>query len=132
MSEQDPIPPPAKPAPPMRPPIQMVPPYAAPSGPRSAAETVIPTRNPDSLVSYYLGLFAIIPAFGLVAGPIAFVKGRRALKFARANADVGGKTHAAVGIGCGLIGFLFNLAILLFILALIFFGRPSPNGGVML
>jgi len=83
---------------------------------------MIPTENPDALVSYYVGLFSILPLFGLFMGPFAIWKGRSAKALAKERPEVAGKTHAAVGIGCGLVGTLFNVLIVLFILMLVIKG----------
>ena len=83
---------------------------------------MIPTKNGEALISYYLGLFSIFPFFGLFMGAVAIVKGRAGLKRVASEPGLPGKTHAYVGLGCGTVGFLFNLAIVLFILFL-WFGR---------
>lgn len=72
---------------------------------------VIPAKNPDSLLAYYFGLFAIIPFLGLGIGPFSIWKGSSALKRCKEDPALTGKTHAMVGIGCGAIGLLFNLLI---------------------
>ncbi len=86
---------------------------------------LIPDKNTPALISYYLGLFAIMPCFGLAFGPIAFVKGRKALADEKANPQIKGGTHAKVGIGCGLIGFVFNLAMLALFIAILVSSKKS-------
>jgi len=86
---------------------------------------LIPTRNPDSLWAYYLGLFSIFPLFGLPMGAVAMFKGGRALKHAKLNQADRGKAHAYVGIGCGTIGFLLNLAIVIVVIAAALSDRKS-------
>jgi hypothetical protein len=86
---------------------------------------MIPAKNGHALISYYLGLFSIVPLLGLVMGFIAVRSGRIALKAAKADPSIAGTGHAKVGIGCGAMGFLFNLSILLIFLFAIIFGRKS-------
>ncbi len=115
MNDEDPK------APPVHPPSNMAPPpMFAQSSSNSFVDTLIPTKNVDSLKAYYLGLFSIAPLFGLIIGPIAFLAGRRALRAVKADPKLPGKTHAVVGIGCGWIGFIFNLLIVTLFTYLIF------------
>lgn len=102
---------------PNRPPIFTQPPEPAtkPTG----IDAMIPTKNGDALLSYYTGLFAIIPLFGLVLGTIALLRGKVALANVKSDSTMPGKTHACVGIGCGTIGLIFNLLILALIIGVI-------------
>ena len=105
-----------------QPPVQSGPTDQAPAPP-SVIDTLIPSKNGHALLSYYLGLFSIFPLFGLVMGAIAVRSGRIALKAVKENPGLAGSTHAKVGIGCGAIGFLFNLSIVLLILGILLFGQ---------
>src|SRR4051812_47542680 len=116
MSQEEP-PKPSQ-APPIQPPVNV-----SPSSPPSAMDRLIPASNADALASYYVGLFSIIPLFGLFMGPFAISKGRNALARTKEDPNLPGKGHARVGIGCGAIGLLFNLLIVGFILMLLLFGR---------
>ena len=120
MSPEEPKPPP------MHPPQNMTPPAAPVSGSASFVDRLIPSNNGNALLSYYLGLFSIIPCFGLVMGGIAFVTGRRALAAIKETPDLKGGTHAKIGIGCGSLGFLFN-AILILIFAVALIGRGATK-----
>lgn len=130
MSNEDPTPPPVQTTQnySQPPPVQATQNYSQPPtmgpGP-SFIDSLVPAKNGNALLSYYLGLFLIFPLFGLAMGVVAIVLGRRGLKAARETPGLAGATHAKVGIGCGAIGFLFNLAIILFILAILIFGRLS-------
>jgi hypothetical protein len=95
-----------------------MPPPAAPA-PTGVLDTLIPAQNGDALTSYYVGLFSILPLFGLAMGPFAIAKGRNALRLVREQPGVAGKTHARVGIGCGALSLLFNVLLTLLILAAI-------------
>ena len=101
----------------MHPPTNMTPPSDPSSGATSFVETFIPSNNGNALLSYYLGIFSIIPCFGLVMGIVAFITGRKALKTIKDDPRIKGGTHAKVGIGCGLIGFVFNAIIMSIALA---------------
>jgi hypothetical protein len=45
--------------------------------PDNFVPTLIPYRNPKGLISYYCGVFALIPCLGLLLGPVARVLGSR-------------------------------------------------------
>jgi len=92
----------------------------APSG---IVSTFIPADNGHALLSYYLGLFSIFPVFGLIMGFIAMRSGRIALKAVKETPGLGGATHAKVGVGCGAVGFVFNLLIILLVAFAFLFGR---------
>lgn len=62
---------------------------------------VIPYKNPQALLAYYIGLFALIPLLGLAMGPAALVLGLRGLKYGRENPVVKGQAHAWIGIVLG-------------------------------
>jgi len=112
--------------PPVAPPQFATPPMGMPPGmPQrqpDLLESMIPTSNPDSLISYYLGLFSIMPLLGLPMSIVALVKGRKALLFTKEHGVKAGATHARVGIGCGSIGLLLNLAIVALLIALLITG----------
>jgi hypothetical protein len=124
MSAEDPTPPPAQPAAPPVAPPQNIPQYTA--GPPGAQQSpgfldvMVPDKNGDALLAYYLGLFSIFPVAGLIMGPIAFTKGRSGLRKYKATPAIEGRTHAKVGIGCGWCGFLFNVLFVGLILMAIF------------
>src|SRR5262245_3626245 len=60
--------------------------------------TIIPYKNPQALVAYYLGLFSFIPFIGFFLGVTAFILGLRGLKFANNNPGSKGRVHAWIGI----------------------------------
>ena len=94
--------------------------------PDDPISTLIPYKNSKALLSYYLGLFSIFPALGLPMGIVAVVFGRQGLIAAQENPEAKGKVHARIGIGCGLMGALFNAALITLILFAIF-GAKSPT-----
>jgi hypothetical protein len=124
MSNQDPQPPPVNPPPGFSQPPKPVPPQQG--GGQSSptfVDSFIPSKNGPALVAYYLGLFSIFPLFGLILGAMAVNFGRKGLAATKLTPGLAGATHAKVGIGCGAIGFLFNLALVLLFGALLLFGK---------
>ncbi len=75
---------------------------------------VIPYKNMPALLSYYLGLFSLIPGLGLLLGLISVPLGVLGLKKRKAAPWVKGSVHAWVGIGCGSLGVLVWGGLLLF------------------
>lgn len=97
-----------------RPPVQPPPPdHPIASG----LEELIPTSNAPALLSYYAGLFAFVPLFGLGLGPWAIANARKGLKLIQDRPGTPGKTHAYVGFGCGTFGLIVNLIIIGFVVA---------------
>ena len=79
--------------------------------------TLIPYRNPKSLVSYYCGVFGLIPVLGFVLGPIALIFGILALKYVGQNPSAKGTGHAITGIVLGSLTILGHVVVLILILA---------------
>lgn len=77
-----------------------------------AVATVIPYRNANALMAYYLGLFSCFPVLGFPLAIVALWLGVRGLKAVRLNPSAHGTVHAWVGLVCGGIGFLINLLII--------------------
>lgn len=108
-------------------------PYASPLSPDAATpagavdsvvETFIPSRNGPALTSYYLGIFSLLPCFGLPMGIAAIYFGVQGLGRVRQNPEVRGGAHAWVGLICGALFGLFNLVlIVLFVVGLAFNAR---------
>ena len=89
---------------------QLPPGYAAEQG--DATGGVIPYKNPQALVGYYLGIFGMFPCIGLPLSIAAFVLGIRGLSAAKKNPIVKGRVHAWIGIVLGGIATLYNTLIL--------------------
>ena len=64
---------------------------------------LIPGKNPMAIVAYYLGIFSLIPCFGLVLGLPAIVCGILGLIHAGSRPDIEGQGHAIAGIAMGII-----------------------------
>jgi hypothetical protein len=86
---------------------------------------MIPANNGHALLSYYLGLFSIVPCVGLPMAILALRSAKLALQAAKSHPHAVGKSHAYVGAGCGLVGLIFNLIIVAFIIALLVSGKPA-------
>ena len=86
---------------------------------------IIPYKNPQALLAYYLGLFSLVPVFGLLMAPAAVVLGIKGLKYARQHPVVKGGAHAWIGIVCGGFWSLVHWGIALAIL----FAYLSGNMG---
>lgn len=67
----------------------------------SRVAALIPTGNPNALVAYYLGVFSLVPCFGLFIGIPALVLGLKGRRYALDHPEAYGKVHAWVGILAG-------------------------------
>ncbi len=67
---------------------------------------VIPYKNPAALTAYYLGLFSLLPCFGLALAIPALILGIIGLQKRRQNPAIKGSVHAWIGI---IMGGLFTL-----------------------
>lgn len=88
-----------------------------------ALKSIIPYKNSPALIAYYLGLFSILPLIGIPLGIAAVTLGILGLRKLKAEPRVKGKAHAYVGIGCGGLGALVWLGLLLLTLI------PTLSGG---
>ncbi|MDB6122590.1 MAG: hypothetical protein JWQ71_1583 [Pedosphaera sp.] len=88
-------------------------PQAAPNmpAPNDTVSTIIPYKNPQALIAYYLGIFSFIPFIGLFLGVAAFILGIRGLGFAKRNPGSKGRVHAWIGI---IVGGFFGILYLIF------------------
>ncbi len=74
-------------------------------------EAVIPYRNGAALAAYYLGVFSLIPALGVLLGVLALVLGAMGLAAARRNPGAHGRVHAIVGILLAGLSLVVHLAL---------------------
>lgn len=74
---------------------------------------LVPYKNPHSLVSYYFGVFSLLPCAGFFLAPVAIVFGIKGLKFARENPEAKGEVHSWVGISLGVVFLLLNILLAL-------------------
>lgn len=62
---------------------------------------LIPYKNARALIAYYLGIFSLIPFFGIFMGIAALILGIQGLRFADKHPEAKGKIHAWVGMIAG-------------------------------
>lgn len=73
---------------------------------------LIPYKNPQALIAYYLGILSGLPFIGLPMGIAAFILGWRGWQARKANPLIKGSVHAGIGMGCGCFFALLWTAIL--------------------
>jgi hypothetical protein len=74
---------------------------APPAEEGDATGGVIPYKNPQALIAYYLGLFSLFPLIGFFLGIAAFVLGILGLRARAKNPAIKGSIHAWIGIIMG-------------------------------
>ena len=82
------------------------------SGESDATGGSIPYKNSKSLASYYVGVFSLIPIFGLILGLVAIVLGILGWRDYRRNPQIRGQVHCWVGIVIGSIVVLIHLLLI--------------------
>lgn len=111
--------------PPQPPPFVQLDPYPRPeTSSTSSFDRIVPTKNPSALAAYYLGLFSVLPLLGILLGAAGVWLGIVGLGKVRATPGLPGKAHSTVGIGCGLLGLLLNLATVASVVMAIATRRP--------
>ena len=81
-------------------------------------DSIIPTSNPPSLVSYYCGVFSLTVCFSPILAPISYVAAAKALRRIKEQPGLKGRGHAITGIVTSSIGlFIFVVGIALIILS---------------
>lgn len=73
---------------------------------------MIPDKNPSALMSYYLGIFSVIPCLAIPMGIAAVVLGLKGLHLVKERPEVRGRTHALVGIIAGGLFALVSIGLL--------------------
>lgn len=77
--------------------------------------TIIPYKNAPALISYYLGVFALIPLLGIFLGIPAFFLGLQGLKNTKEHPEAKGIVHAWIGV---IAGFIFGFGYLALVIYL--------------
>jgi hypothetical protein len=85
---------------PFQTPQHVNPPKPAP-GEGDSTGGLIPYKNTPALIAYYLGIFSLIPCFGLLLAIPAFILGIIGLQKRAQNPAVKGSAHAWIGIVLG-------------------------------
>ncbi len=80
------------------------------------AQVLVPTKNKPALLSYYFGIFGLIPFIGLPFSVVALILGYKGLAQYKANPTPGAKGHAIAGIVMGWIPIALSMLILLMVL----------------
>ncbi len=129
MSDQDPQNPAPPPAQPMAPPVQQAG-YPRPVNDQpqqnDALQSLIPTKNPPALISYYVGVASLICIFAPILSPISILFGIKAMKLIKEQPGLPGRGHAITGF----ILSGFSLAVFLFLLIVILLSsKVSPSSG---
>jgi hypothetical protein len=83
---------------------------------------LIPTKNPKALAAYYCGVFALVPCFSPVLGPLAIIFGLLGLKETQRHPGLPGKGHAITGI---ILGGIMTLAVLALVVVVVVFGKRT-------
>jgi hypothetical protein len=78
---------------------------------------LIPYKNPHALISYYFGIFSLIPFIGFICGLVAVPLGISGLRARKIRAEVRGAVHAWIGIVLGSISAAIHICVGLLILA---------------
>jgi len=90
-------------------------PYAAPQTQTSGGSKMIPSKNTNALIGYYVSVASLIPCFGLLLGPVAVVLGILGLKAYDRDPAVYGLAHSWVAIILGGLCTLANVAFIIFL-----------------
>jgi Domain of unknown function (DUF4190) len=81
-------------------------------GSNSDITSLIPYKNSSALISYYLGVFGLIPFIGIPMAITAIILGIFGLKHHKEHPESKGKGHAITGI---VLGSISVTAMLLFV-----------------
>ncbi len=106
-------------------PAESYPQSAQPVSEGDATGGLIPYKNPQALIAYYLGLLSGLPLIGFPLGIAAFILGILGLRARRRNPLVKGSVHAWIGIGCGGIFAVFWGLLVVFLIIGMFAGVRS-------
>lgn len=87
--------------------------YPGQPRPEGAFDSIIPTSNPPSLVSYYCGVFSLTVCFAPILAPISIIFAVKALNRIKADPNLKGRGHAITGIVLSSIGLVLFVAGLL-------------------
>lgn len=98
--------------------------YGQPQPNDNLTQTIMPTKNPASIVSYYCGVFGIIPFLGLPLTIIAIIFGHKALAQWRKQPTPGAKGHALTGL---IFGYFELLVFVAFIILMVVARSKSQN-----
>jgi len=92
------------------------------TGQPDAVNQIIPYKNPKALIAYYCAVFALVPCFTPILGPLAIVLGFLGLKDIKQQPQLPGKAHALIGI---ILGGFMTLALLALIVFVVLASKKS-------
>lgn len=75
------------------------------------SQYIMPTKNGPSIISYYCGVFGLLPFIGIPFAVIAIIYGHKALKIYKKQPSPGAKAHALTGL---IFGYIATVCFLLF------------------
>lgn len=78
-------------------------------GDEDVVSRIVPYKNPQALISYYLAIFSLIPCFGILLGIPAVILGILGMMKRSKDPQKRGTAHALVGIILGGITSLLNI-----------------------
>jgi len=79
---------------------------------------VIPYKNPQALIAYYCSMLGLLPLLGIPFALAAVILGPLGLKRCRHTPAVKGEVHAWIGIVLGWISLLFQIALVVIMIAI--------------
>jgi hypothetical protein len=112
------------------PPQQSVPPQVQYQQPayqqpqNDAFQTLIPTKNPPALISYYVGVASLICIFSPILSPISIYFGIKAMNLIKEQPGLPGKGHAITGF---ILSGLSLLVFLVIVVAIVISARAQPG-----
>lgn len=77
---------------------------------------VIPYKNPQALLSYYFGIFGLVPLLGIPFALAAIILGIVGLKLSRITPAIRGQVHAWIGIVLGASSLLGHIVVIALII----------------
>lgn len=86
--------------------------------PSDSMQALIPTKNMPALLSYYFGVFGLIPFLGLPLTIAAIVLGIIGLHTYKRNPTPGAKVHAIIGLSLA----VFQLLVFAIFMTLVVLG----------
>jgi len=113
---QPPIPP-QVPLQPYQQSAQPYPPHAVPQD-DTAMQRMIPTKNMPALLSYYFGVFGLIPFLGFPLAIVAIVLGVMGMNQFKQKPTPGAKGHAITGLVLGIFEVVCMLVFVVLVIVL--------------
>lgn len=81
-------------------------------------QALLPTKNIPALLSYYFGIFGLVPFLGLPFSIAAIVLAKIGLSRFKSDPTPGAKVHALIGLVLGIVQLIIFAAFIVFIILL--------------